>query len=218
MPRYGYSTRQSGPPSRDHITEYRPAICRGNAMGNTNLWRFLCPAAGTQNCMKTGGKSPYFSPVGGANEAAHILSLMGGRAAIQGRNPAETNAFQNRGKEVSNMAVFRIEKTRDYTVMSNHHLRDRSLSLKAKGLLSLMLSLPEGWDYTTKGLARICKDGVDSICAGVRERESYRWHGGGSMQIQCRRSPQCSRRRTPEASHPSCLDCRYSRWPLSALT
>ncbi len=69
------------------------------------------------------------------------------------------------------MAVFSIEKTRDYTVMSNHHLRNRSLSLKAKGLLSLMLSLPEGWDYTTKGLAHICKDGVDSICAGVRELE-----------------------------------------------
>ena len=71
------------------------------------------------------------------------------------------------------MAVFRIEKTRDYTVMSNHHLRHKSLSLKAKGLLSLMLSLPEEWDYTTKGLARICKDGVDSICAGVRELEEH---------------------------------------------
>ena len=71
------------------------------------------------------------------------------------------------------MAVFRIEKTRDYTVMSNHHLRDKTLSLKAKGLLSLMLSLPEEWDYTTKGLARICKDGVDSICAGVRELEEH---------------------------------------------
>ena len=69
------------------------------------------------------------------------------------------------------MAVFRIEKTRDYTVMSNHHLRNTNLSLKAKGLLSLMLSLPEEWDYTTKGLACICKDGVDSICAGVRELE-----------------------------------------------
>ena len=69
--------------------------------------------------------------------------------------------------------IFRIEKTRDYTVMSNHHLRDKSLSLKAKGLLSLMLSLPEEWDYTTKGLARICKDGVDSICAGVRELEEH---------------------------------------------
>ena len=69
------------------------------------------------------------------------------------------------------MAVFRIEKTRDYTVMANHHLRNTALSLKAKGLLSLMLSLPEDWDYTTKGLARICRDGVDSICATVREPE-----------------------------------------------
>ena len=68
------------------------------------------------------------------------------------------------------MAVFRIEKTRDYTVMSNYHLRDRSLSLKAKGLLSLMLSLPEDWDYTMKGLARICKDGIDSISGGIRHR------------------------------------------------
>lgn len=71
------------------------------------------------------------------------------------------------------MAVFRIDKTRDYTVMSNHHLRNTELSLKAKGLLSLMLSLPNNWDYTTKGLARICKDGVDSICAAVRELEEH---------------------------------------------
>ena len=71
------------------------------------------------------------------------------------------------------MAVFRIEKTRDYTVMANHHLRNTALSLKAKGLLSLMLSLPENWDYTTKGLARICKDGVDSISATVKELEQH---------------------------------------------
>ena len=71
------------------------------------------------------------------------------------------------------MAVFRIEKTRDYTVMSNYHLRDMSLSLKAKGLLSLMLSLPENWDYTMKGLARICKDGIDSISGGIRELEVH---------------------------------------------
>ena len=69
------------------------------------------------------------------------------------------------------MAVFRIEKTKDYTVMANHHLRNRALSLKAKGLLSLMLSLPDDWDYTTKGLSHICKDGVDSISATVRELE-----------------------------------------------
>ena len=71
------------------------------------------------------------------------------------------------------MAVFRIEKTRDYTVMSNYHLRDMSLSLKAKGLLSLMLSLPDNWDYTMKGLARICKDGIDSISGGIRELEAH---------------------------------------------
>lgn len=71
------------------------------------------------------------------------------------------------------MAVFRMEKTRNYTVMSNHHLRDMSLSLKAKGLLSLMLSLPESWDYTMKGLARICKDGIDSISGGIRELEKH---------------------------------------------
>lgn len=70
------------------------------------------------------------------------------------------------------MAVFRVEKTRDYTVMSNHHLRNTELSLKAKGLLSLMLSLPENWDYTTKGLACICKDGIDSINSGVKELEA----------------------------------------------
>ena len=69
------------------------------------------------------------------------------------------------------MAVFRIEKNKNCTVMANYHLRDISLSLKAKGLLSLMLSRPEDWDYTTKGLACICKDGVDSICSTVKELE-----------------------------------------------
>ena len=69
------------------------------------------------------------------------------------------------------MAVFRIERTRDYTVMSNHHLRNANLSLKAKGLLSMMLSLPEDWNYTTRGLAKICKEGVDAIGATLRELE-----------------------------------------------
>lgn len=71
------------------------------------------------------------------------------------------------------MAVFRVEKTKDFTIMCNHHLRNRSLSLKAKGLLSLMLSLPEDWDYTTKGLAHICKDGVDSITTALKELERH---------------------------------------------
>ena len=70
------------------------------------------------------------------------------------------------------MAVFRIERTRDYTVMSNHHLRNHQLSLKAKGLLSMMLSLPDDWNYTTRGLAKICKEGVDAIGGALRELES----------------------------------------------
>jgi len=70
------------------------------------------------------------------------------------------------------MAVFRVERTRDYTVMSNHHLKNRALSLKAKGLLSMMLSLPDDWDYTTRGLASICREGVDAIGKALKELES----------------------------------------------
>ena len=70
------------------------------------------------------------------------------------------------------MAVFRIERTRDYTVMSNHHLRNKALSLKSKGLLSMMLSLPDDWNYTTRGLAKICKEGVDAIGNALRELET----------------------------------------------
>lgn len=71
------------------------------------------------------------------------------------------------------MAVFRIEKTRDYTVMSNHHLKDRTLTLKSKGLLSMMLSLPDEWNYTTRGLAAICREGVDCIGAALKELETH---------------------------------------------
>ena len=71
------------------------------------------------------------------------------------------------------MAVFRIEKTRDYTVMSNHHLKDRTLTPKSKGLLSMMLSLPDEWNYTTRGLAAICREGVDSIGAALKELETH---------------------------------------------
>ena len=69
------------------------------------------------------------------------------------------------------MPVFRVEKTNSYTVMSNHHLRNPDLTLKAKGLLSLMLSLPENWDYTLKGLSCICRENVDAIRTAVWELE-----------------------------------------------
>ena len=69
------------------------------------------------------------------------------------------------------MSVFRVEKAKGYTVMSNHHLRNHALSLKAKGLLSQMLSLPEDWDYTLQGLAQINKESIDAIREAVRELE-----------------------------------------------
>ena len=69
------------------------------------------------------------------------------------------------------MAVFRVERTRDYTVMSNYHLRDKNLSLQAKGLLSQMLSLPEDWDYTLAGLSYINRESKDAIRSAVNELE-----------------------------------------------
>ena len=69
------------------------------------------------------------------------------------------------------MSVFKIEKNRNYTVMSNYHLRDRNLSYKAKGLLSFMLSLPEDWDYTMKGLESISKESIKSIRSILHELE-----------------------------------------------
>ena len=71
------------------------------------------------------------------------------------------------------MAVFRVEKNHNYTVMSNYHLRDTALTLKAIGLLSKMLSLTDEWDYTTRGLAAICKEGVDAIGAALKELELH---------------------------------------------
>ena len=69
------------------------------------------------------------------------------------------------------MAVFRVERNNGYTVMSNHHLRNKELTLKAKGLLSQMLSLPENWDYTLKGLSLINREQIDAIREAVRELE-----------------------------------------------
>ena len=69
--------------------------------------------------------------------------------------------------------VFRVEKTANYTVMSNTHLKDRRLSYKSKGLLSVILSLPPDWDYTITGLAVIAADGVDSVKTAIKELEQY---------------------------------------------
>ena len=73
------------------------------------------------------------------------------------------------------MSTFRVVKDKNFTVMSNHHLKNQNLSLKAKGLLSVMLSLPETWDYTQAGLAAICKDGLSSIRSALQELEDERY-------------------------------------------
>ena len=71
------------------------------------------------------------------------------------------------------MAVFKIEKNRNYTVMSNYHLRDKKLSYKAKGLLSFMLSLPDDWDYSINGLVAVSKEGVKAIKNILQELQRY---------------------------------------------
>ena len=88
-----------------------------------------------------------------------------------GKLTALDGAVKFQVKGVENMAVFRVERNKGYTVMSNHHLRNKDLSLKAKGLLSQMLSLPEDWDYTLKGLSLINREQIDAIRAAVRELE-----------------------------------------------
>ena len=79
--------------------------------------------------------------------------------------------LSNRGDDY--MSVFRINKTANYTVMSNHHFKEKKMSLKAKGLLSLMLSLPDDWDYSISGLATLSKDGKDSIMSALAELEKF---------------------------------------------
>ena len=70
------------------------------------------------------------------------------------------------------MAVIRVEKNRNFTTMSNYHLRDKELTLKAKGLLSQILSLPDEWDYSVRGLASICLEGKDCIVETLKELEN----------------------------------------------
>ena len=71
------------------------------------------------------------------------------------------------------MATFRVNKTSDYTVISNYHLREKEMSLKAKGLLTLMLSLPENWDYSISGLASICAENETAIKTGLKELKKF---------------------------------------------
>ena len=71
------------------------------------------------------------------------------------------------------MSVIRINKTNNFTVMSNYHFKEKGMSLKAKGLLSLMLSLPDDWDYSISGLVSLSKDGKDSVMSALSELEKF---------------------------------------------
>lgn len=82
------------------------------------------------------------------------------------------------------MGVFKIEKNKNYTIMSNHHLRDKLLSYKAKGLLSFMLSLPEDWDYSINGLAKVSKEGKKAIRAMLEELEEKHYLIRKRIQLQ----------------------------------
>ena len=112
---------------------------------------------------------------------AVIIALSGGtrRACLNTAHTPQSRfppvgivSLQRRSDD---MGVFRVNKNKNYTVMSNVHLRDKALPLKAKGLLSLMLSLPEDWDYSMRGLAKLSADGLDSTRAAVKalERSGY---------------------------------------------
>ena len=118
------------------------------------------------------------------------------------------------------MSVFRVEKTKGYTVMSNHHLRNHALSLKAKGLLSQMLSLPEDWDYTLQGLAQINKESIDAIREAVREQEraGYIKRSRERDERGCLRGTvytiyeQPQTEPTPENVHRLCLHWITQHW------
>ena len=109
------------------------------------------------------------------------------------------------------MAVYRVERTRDYTVMSNFHLKDTNLTLKAKGLLSMFLSFPDDWNYSTRGLATICKEGVEAIGNTVKELEKAgyivrRQLRGANGRITDTEYVIYERPQTPESSEPDDSD------------
>lgn len=99
------------------------------------------------------------------------------------------------------MAVFRVAKLSDFTTMSNHHLRNRSLSLKAVGLMSKILSLPDEWDYSLKGLATLNTDGIDGVRSAIKELED----AGYIVRRQLRD-------KNGRMSHSEYLVLRYQSW------
>jgi len=108
------------------------------------------------------GLAASIVPIGNINPACLRIAL------THGKSFPLAAAKQRR---VDHMAVYRVNKNRGYTVMANYHLRDKRLSLKSVGLLSKMLSFNDGWKFSTRGLAAICKEGPDAILSALRELE-----------------------------------------------
>lgn len=109
---------------------------------------------------------------------------------------------------------FDIEQVKGYTIMPNYHQRDRTLSIKAKGILSQMFSLPEGWDYTLRGLAYLNTDGIDSMRSGIRELERTGYMSAGepamSTESSVERSTKCTLyHASPHRMH---LHWKIQRW------
>ncbi len=84
-----------------------------------------------------------------------------------------TYAFSFELEDGSMAQIFRVERTKNFTVMSNHHFKNKNLTLKAKGLLSLMLSFPDDWNYNMQGLATLSRDGIDSVRSAIKELEHH---------------------------------------------
>ena len=84
-----------------------------------------------------------------------------------------TYAFSFELEDGSMAPIFRVERTKNFTVMSNHHFKNKNLTLKAKGLLSLMLSFPDDWNYNMQGLATLSRDGIDSVRSAIKELEHH---------------------------------------------
>ena len=87
-------------------------------------------------------------------------------------NPPSYDILRDNKEELS-MSVFRVNKTKNYSIISNFHFKEKKMSLKAKGLLSLMLSLPDDWNYSVSGLVALSKDGKDSVMSALNELEKF---------------------------------------------
>lgn len=101
--------------------------------------------------------------------------------------------------------IFRVERTKNFTVMSNHHFKNKNLTLKAKGLLSLMLSLPDDWNYNMQVLATLSRGLLCADTGGYRKGTGWEMYEPGNGTYRCRTSPYLgsyTERRLSEISSP----------------